>query len=96
MANRSSARCAIVIRELYSIMAEEPLDGVHDAEDRVDILFGKAVLFLGGQNKAVKLLSRELVSKRYASKMLSFPLPIGTSFLCVELLMFRSTGLAKK
>ena len=40
--------------------------------------------------------SRELVSKRYASKMLSFPLPIGTSFLCVELLMFRSTGLAKK
>jgi len=31
---------------------------VHDAEDRVDILFGKAVLFLGGQNKAVKLLQQ--------------------------------------
>ena len=34
---------------------------VHDAEDRVDILFGKAVLFLGGQNKAVKLLQQAVL-----------------------------------
>ena len=31
-------------------------DGVHDTEDRVDIVLGKAVFLLGGQHNAVQLL----------------------------------------
>ena len=34
------------------------LDGVHDAENGVDILLGKAILLLGRQHNAVKLLQQ--------------------------------------